>query len=201
MIWRYLPLIGIVLFVTLTFCWRSWLQRRRYGTSGIVLFRRGSRAQIVRDVLLVIGFSLFIGQAVVAAAWPESLSPMVRNIWLQAAGAVLMFAGLVLLVTAQLQLGASWRIGIDESARPGLVTGGLYRLCRNPIYLAILVTFTGYALLLPTLLSFLLLLGVFIGVRQQTLAEEAYLLRTYGDVYRDYARRVGRFLPGLVRCR
>jgi protein-S-isoprenylcysteine O-methyltransferase Ste14 len=29
------------------------------------------------------------------------------------------------------------------------------------------------------------------------LAEEAYLARVYGDAYRAYARRVGRFLPGI----
>jgi protein-S-isoprenylcysteine O-methyltransferase Ste14 len=104
-------------------------------------------------------------------------------------------------VTAQLHLGASWRIGIDEGASPGLVTSGLYRFCRNPIFLALLVTLSGYTLMLPTRLSLGLLLGAYIGVRQQVAAEEAYLLRTYGESYREYARRVGRFLPGLGRFR
>ena len=100
---------------------------------------------------------------------------------------------------AQLDLGASWRIGIEEGTSPGLVTTGLYRFCRNPIFLAILITLTGYTLLLPTRLSLALLLGTFLGVRQQVLVEEAYLLRSYGDSYREYARRVGRFLPGIGR--
>ncbi len=105
------------------------------------------------------------------------------------------------LVMAQLNLGASWRIGIEESTSPGLVTSGLYRFCRNPIFLAILTILTGYTLLLPTRLSLILLLGAFIGIRQQVLAEEAYLLRAYGDAYREYARNVGRFLPGVGRLR
>jgi protein-S-isoprenylcysteine O-methyltransferase Ste14 len=41
------------------------------------------------------------------------------------------------------------------------------------------------------------LAGGFIGIRQQIMLEEAYLTRTYGDAYRDYARRVGRFVPGI----
>jgi protein-S-isoprenylcysteine O-methyltransferase Ste14 len=196
-VWRYLPLAGAALIIALAGVWRPWLQFRRYGTWGIVLFRSTSRAQTLRDALLVIAFALFVGQAIVAAAWPDALSPLVRNTWLQIAGAVLMFGGIVLLVIAQLQLGASWRVGIDEDARPGLFTGGLYRFCRNPIFLAILVTFAGYALLLPTLLSVLLLLGTYSGVRAQIRAEEAYLLRTYGEAYRDYAGRVGRFWPRL----
>lgn len=116
-------------------------------------------------------------------------------------GAVLLFGGIVLLVIAQLDLGASWRIGIEEGASPGLVTSGLYRFCRNPIFLAIVVTLTGYTLLVLTRLSVILLLGAFIGIRQQVLAEEPYLLRTYGDAYRQYARHVGRFLPGVGMLR
>jgi protein-S-isoprenylcysteine O-methyltransferase Ste14 len=34
-------------------------------------------------------------------------------------------------------------------------------------------------------------------VRGQVIEEEAYLLRTYGEEYRSFARRVGRFLPGV----
>jgi protein-S-isoprenylcysteine O-methyltransferase Ste14 len=199
MIWRYLPLIGITLFIGVACCWRPWLQFRRFGTWGIVLFRSTSGVQILRDSLAVVAFALLMGQAVVAAGWPEALSPVVRNDWMQVTGGVLLFGGLILLVSAQLQLGASWRIGIEEDAQPGLVTHGLYRFCRNPIFLAILVIFTGYTLLLPTMLSFMLLLGTSVGVRQQTLAEEAYLLRAYGEAYRRYARRVGRFWPGLGR--
>jgi len=66
----------------------------------------------------------------------------------------------------------------------------------NPIFFAILVMLAGYTLLLPTRLSLLLLVGAFIGIRQQVLTEEAYLSRTYGEAYRAYARHVGRFVPG-----
>ena len=117
------------------------------------------------------------------------------------AGAVLLLGGIVLLVAAQLDLGASWRIGIEEGAAPGLVTGGLYRFCRNPIFLAFFVFVAGYALLLPTRLSLILLVGTYIGVRQQVSVEEGWLRLTYGDGYRDYARRVGRFLPWAGKLR
>jgi protein-S-isoprenylcysteine O-methyltransferase Ste14 len=154
----------------------------------------------------VVLFICLIGQAIVAAGRPDSLSPLdatyqpAARIW-QMTGAAFLFGGIVLLIIAQLQLGASWRIGIEEGESPGLVTSGFYRFCRNPIFLAILITLTGYTLLLPTRLSLALLFGAFIGVRQQVLAEEAYLLGTYGNAYREYARRVGRFLPGVGRLR
>lgn len=62
-------------------------------------------------------------------------------------------------MVAQLNLGASWRIGIEESSNPGLVTSGFYRFCRNPIFFAILIMLAGYTLLLPTRLSLALLVG------------------------------------------
>lgn len=206
MVSRSLPLIGAVLLLAVICGWRPWLQARRHGSSGVLLFRSGRRRQNVRDALGVVLLVGVVGQAIVAARWPEFLSPLdaisppAATIG-QATGTVLLFGGIVLLVIAQLDLGASWRIGIEEGARQGLVTSGLYRFCRNPIFLALLTTLTGYTLLLPTRLSLILLLGAFIGIRQQVLAEEAYLSRTYGDAYREYARRVGRFLPGVGRRR
>jgi protein-S-isoprenylcysteine O-methyltransferase Ste14 len=105
------------------------------------------------------------------------------------------------MVAAQLDLGASWRVGIDEGARPGLVTDGLYRFTRNPIFLAMLLALTGFTLLVPTWLSAGTLVVAFLGIRQQVGEEEAWLARAYGDDYRRYAARVGRFVPGLGRLR
>jgi len=202
LVWRTLPLVGVLLFIAIAFGWRPWLQRRRYGTSGLLLFRSQERTQLIRDSLAVVWLALLVGQAAAVALWPEWLPS--HTLWAgltedlpRTAGAVLLFGGLVLLVTAQLDLGASWRIGIEEGAKPGLVTGGLYRFCRNPIYLAFAVVMLGYAMLLPTLLSLIMLIATYVGFRQQTLREEEYLIRTYGEAYRDYASRVGRFCPGV----
>jgi protein-S-isoprenylcysteine O-methyltransferase Ste14 len=198
---RYLPLAGMLILVAIVFVWRPWLQRRRHGTWGIVVFK-GNLAQNVRDAMLVVLPVLLIGQAVVAAWWPEALplseadSRAVAGVRI-ALGAVLLFGGLVVQAAAMLDLGGSWRIGIEEGTRPGLVTGGLYRFSRNPIFLALIAVLAGYTLLLPTLLSALLLGGTVLAVRQQISQEESYLLRTYGEAYRAYARRVGRLLPGI----
>ena len=189
------PLAGIVLFLMVGGGWRSWLQKRRYGSSGFFLFRSGRTSQHVRDALGVgIGVAL-LGQALVAALAPYP-SP---SIGARVIGMTLLFGGVVFLVVSQLNLGASWRIGIEEGAKPGLVTTGIYAFCRNPIFFAMLITIAGYVLLIPTPLSLVLLIGAFIGTRRQILEEEEYLTRTYGDAYRAYARRVGRFLPGIGR--
>jgi protein-S-isoprenylcysteine O-methyltransferase Ste14 len=182
------------------------VQSRRYGSSGVLLFRSARRGQHLRDALAVVLVLFLAGQSIVAAGWPEALSllgggPEPATVLVQVLGAVLLFGGIGLLVTAQLQLGASWRIGIEDGARPGLQTDGLYRFSRNPIFVAMLVVLAGYTLLLPTWLSLAMILGAGIGIRQQVLEEEAYLLRTYGETYREYERRVGRWVPMLGRLR
>jgi len=205
MIWTRLPLVGVVLFLGIL-CWRSWWQRRRYGSRGVLFFQSRRWQEKLRDALGVVLVLFLVGQAVMAAAWPASLALLnggehrATEIW-HATGAALLFGGIALLVVTQLNLGASWRIGIDEGSTPGLVTSGFYRFCRNPIFFAILIMLVGYTLLLPTRLSLALLVGAFIGIRQQVLTEEAYLSRSYEDAYRAYARRVGRFVPGIGKLR
>jgi protein-S-isoprenylcysteine O-methyltransferase Ste14 len=199
--WRFVPLSGVVLLIAITLCLRPFLQFCRHGTSGIFLFRSGNAAQTVRDCLLVLFFGVLLGQAIVATR-PGSLDLLVAehsplHQTLQIAGAILMLGGIAFLALAQLHLGASWRIGIDAEAKPGLVTDGLYRYSRNPIYLGLLTTLVGYCALLPTVLSVILLVATTIGMRAQIAGEEAYLIATYGEAFRDYARRVGRLVPGL----
>ena len=54
---RYLPLVGTLILVAIVFLWRPWLQRRRHGNWGIVVFK-GGLAQKARDAMLVVSGEL-----------------------------------------------------------------------------------------------------------------------------------------------
>jgi protein-S-isoprenylcysteine O-methyltransferase Ste14 len=201
---RFMPLAGIVGLLLIGVMWRAWLQRRRYGAWGVIRFSVKERAQAARVGAIALPFAVLAGQAFDAAMRPADvhlqtwLSPQTA-LTLSIVGAIVLVGGLALLVVAQLQMGASWRIGIDESAAPGLIDTGLFRFCRNPIYLALLVVIAGYVALLPTLVSVLMWAGAYFAIRLQIGAEEAYLQRSYGEAYQAYAHRVGRLLPNLGR--
>jgi protein-S-isoprenylcysteine O-methyltransferase Ste14 len=204
MFWRLAPLVAVLTFYGVGFVWRAWLQQRRFGGSGIVLFRSGRRAQDAREALFLLLATLLLLEAALAVVSPEHLAwlgtlPLPAAAVLRAVGLVLVLAGTGVMVKAQLDLGASWRVGIDESARPGLVCRGLYRFSRNPIFVGMLLALAGFALLLPTWLSLALLVGGYGIVHRHVADEEAYLRRAYGDEYRAYASRVGRFVPGVGR--
>jgi len=201
-----LPLIAVLAFYGLGFGWRTWVQLRRYGSSGIVLFRSGRPGQHLREALFVVLAVALLAEAALAAVAPRRLPGLVplapaTAAVLRATGTVMVLGATALMLAAQLDLGASWRVGIDQGARPGLVTGGLYRYSRNPIYVAMLAALLGFALLLPSWISLGLLIGAGLGIRRHVRDEEAYLARTYGEEYRRYAARVGRFVPGVGRLR
>ena len=201
MLTSYLPLAGIILLVLIGLIVRPLIQLSRYGTSGILLFR-GGPGHKKRDAVLVLVLTGLIAHAIggprghflTRLLVPEGSS--LHEI-LHLAGACLIIGGTALFVAAQLNLGASWRVGIDPLAAPGIVSSGLYRLSRHPIYVGFLTVFTGYAAMLPTPLSLGLLAAGFALFRAQADAEEAYMLRANGEPYRAYAARVGRFLPGI----
>jgi protein-S-isoprenylcysteine O-methyltransferase Ste14 len=199
---RVLPLLVLIVYSAVSFGWRSWLHARRYGHSGLVLFQSGRWMQHVRESLLMLLSAVLFVQAVIAAVAPHALSPVA--IWELAAvgpcallGTAVILVGLTILVTAQLDMGASWRVGVDTAARPGLVTGGLYRFSRNAIYVGMFVSLSGFVLLLPTWITVAVIAMGVAGIRNQVREEERYLRSVYGDAFAAYARRVGRFVPRL----
>ena len=87
---------------------------------------------------------------------------------------------------------------ITPEATTTLVTGGVYRITRNPMYVGMLLALISLVLWLGAL-SATTLVPVFYALidRKQIAAEEAALLQKFGDTYRAYAASVPRWL--LIR--
>lgn len=76
-----------------------------------------------------------------------------------------------------------------------LVTGGVYTISRNPMYLGCLLTLIGWGTYLGSLLAFSVVpLFLFTITRFQILAEERALEARFGDAYREYKQRVRRWI-------
>ena len=76
-----------------------------------------------------------------------------------------------------------------------LVTNGIYKYIRHPLYTFGSSLFLSFGMIADN--WFIALLGVlaFIGMAIRTPKEEANLIEKFGDEYRDYMKRTGRFLP------
>ena len=193
---RFLPLVVIVAGALLGIGLRGLRYRRRHGTSGFA-FRGNVRASNFRILFALAGN---LAQALVLAFAPGWLSAIsLPHVFLQRGmlwtGAILCMVLMSLLLLAQEQMGASWRMGLDPDARPGLVTTGLFGVCRNPIYTLAILWFLSFCIMVPTWVSVLGLCFLTFTLWKLVAREEAYLLETYGGDYRAYIARVGRFLP------
>lgn len=80
-----------------------------------------------------------------------------------------------------------------------LVTSGPYRWVRHPMYASGVVLFAAYALLTANWFVALMCGLTFTVLLLRTSVEEANLIGRFGDDYREYVRRTGRFLPRLPR--
>src|SRR5712692_8236950 len=77
-----------------------------------------------------------------------------------------------------------------------LVVRGLYRYVRNPMYIAVVTTLIGEAILFMSL-PVLVEAGVFVVLANLFVAyyEEPALRRRFGESYERYSRTVGRWIP------
>jgi protein-S-isoprenylcysteine O-methyltransferase Ste14 len=175
---------------------RTW---RRTGVWPIVVARSASPYQrLFAWVMRAFGLAVVGWLAAYAALGPAAVGVIAPPPALEGAGWALMLLALAVLMTAQAQMGAAWRVGIDHHATP-LVTHGLYRLVRNPIYSAMALVLAGVVLVAPSVWSLAAAAGVVAALALQTRLEERHLVGLHGPRYLGYAARVGRFVPGVGR--
>jgi len=137
---------------------------------------------------------LFIALLVVLPAgtlWP-------RSVTVAAFAAVLVVVALGLAGLAGAKLGPTLTPSPIPREQGHLETGGVYGIVRHPIYTALLVGAAGLALWGGSV-AHLIVFGLLVGLlSMKARAEERMLFAKYED-YRDYAAKVGRFVPGLGR--
>ena len=113
-------------------------------------------------------------------------------------GVVAMAAGLWLFWRSHVDLGDNWSVTLEIDAKHRLVTRGVYRLVRHPMYTSFFVSGLGQALLLANWVAgpaALVAVAVLVLVRLPN--EEAMMIEAFGDEYRDYMRRTGGVVPRL----
>ena len=178
---------------------RTVWQLRRTGRSGWVgVSRRGGPAARMGAALF--GAALLAGLFGVLAPAVGAVQVVSAGPGPAGVGLALTVAGLVVVLVSQAQMGVSWRIGVDPGERTSLVTGGVFGWTRNPVFTGMVMVQVGVAFMVPSWWSMVAVLLLVAAVQLQVrVVEEPYLRRVHGRVYRGYAARVGRFVPGVGR--
>ncbi len=79
-----------------------------------------------------------------------------------------------------------------------IVEQGIYRWVRNPMYLGHLIFLGGLALLLGSWIAAAVFAFHVAWFHARVREDERHLGRLFGEPYRDYCRRVKRWVPGVL---
>jgi protein-S-isoprenylcysteine O-methyltransferase Ste14 len=121
--------------------------------------------------------------------------------WARWCGVALGAAAAALVVWTFHTLGHNLTDTVVTRRNATFVTDGPYRWVRHPFYLAFALAVIAKSLI--TANAFLALFGTaaFLVIVARTSIEEKKLIERFGEVYKDYMRRTGKFLPGIGRAR
>jgi protein-S-isoprenylcysteine O-methyltransferase Ste14 len=118
--------------------------------------------------------------------------------WMGWGGLVVEVLFLALFYASHRQLGRNWSVTLEIRDGHSLVTDGLYRYVRHPMYSSFWLWAAAQALLLPNWVAGLSgLVGVGVLYFGRVGAEEALMQKVFGDEYRTYAERTGRVIPRI----
>ena len=182
--------IGIVAWYAI-----RYPHERRSRRTGIA-----SRRERVRDrVLLAISFT---GLFLVPVTWVLSGAPRFADYPFRPAlaglGAVVFAAALYGFWRTHRDLGRFWSVTLEIRETHELVTTGVYRFVRHPMYAAFFLWALAQALLLPNWIAGLAGLAGFGTLFALRLPREERMMEaTFGDAWREYAKRTARVVPGV----
>src|ERR1700731_2642681 len=108
-------------------------------------------------------------------------------------------ASLVMFRLTHRALGRNWSVSLDVRKGHQLITDGIYRKIRHPMYSAFWLWAIAQALLLPNWAAgFAGLAGFGVLYFGRVAREERMMLETFGDRYRAYMARTGRVFPSVL---
>ena len=192
-----LLLVGQIAWVLMVVGWYviRFPFERRAKRARVSATRRGL-AESLRMAISFIGLGVLPG-LFVAVHFPRfaTYEPIALQTGLGLLAALL---ALVLFRLTHKALGKMWSVSLDIRDKHKLVTSGIYRRVRLPMYTAFWTMALAQALLLPNWiagLSGLVGFGTLFFLRVGP--EEAMMEETFGEDYRDYKARTARIIPGI----
>ena len=184
-------LIGLMVLMRVGFSINVWRAGERLMPDHEAIEREGRWVVALRAA----GFALLVALVALALRHRLGLLSIPLPTWLRWAGVALGFASLGLWTWTHAVLGRFWSAQLQLRGSHQLVTEGPYSRVRHPMYTAILAWIVSLGLVAANgaPLLFAVLFAAFVAARVSR--EERMMLDRFGNEYRDYMGRTGRFLP------
>ena len=169
--------------------------------------RRTARQRVAyRNLELALLSISSLGLGVIPAVYVFTGQPRLADYPLQTwqvfAGALIFLAALYLFRRTHSALGRNWSVTLEVREDHALITEGVYKYVRHPMYSAFWLWAIAQAFLLPNWVAgFAGILGFGTLYLLRVRHEEQMMRETFGDAYAEYERRTGRIVPKLTRTR
>jgi protein-S-isoprenylcysteine O-methyltransferase Ste14 len=151
------------------------------------------------DRLLVLIESIaFFGGVLLYLIAPQTIAwaTLPLPLWVRWAGILLGAVSLAGLLWVHTALGKNWSAWLELKEGQTLVTHGPYRRVRHPMYTALYGLYIGWTLLTANwLLGAAWIVTFTLLTATRIRHEEAMMIERFGEVYREYMKKTGRFLP------
>jgi protein-S-isoprenylcysteine O-methyltransferase Ste14 len=190
--------VYLVSYFAVAILWRSIAVWRRTGINPYVMGRSDSAYDYI-GVIFKLVFGLLAAAILLFSVFTPFYIYALPVVWLDFAfirwaGLILLFVSFAWTALSQIQMGASWRIGIDRENRTELVGKGIFTVSRNPIFLGMRVGLLSIFLLIPSAITLLALVLGDVLLQIQVRLEEEHLRNLHGEAYENYRGQVRRWI-------
>ena len=168
--------------------------------------RRSSQVKVIkskRGKLEIILLSvMWLGSVILPVLWVStplfSFADYPLHPTQYAAGVVLFSLGLWLFHRSHVDLSTNWSVSLDIRENHALITSGVYRRVRHPMYSAIFLQAVGQALIAPNwIVGAFYVCASILMFSFRVRPEEQMMLQQFGDAYEMYMRKSERLIPGI----
>ena len=139
---------------------------------------------IIPVIYVLTGFPAFANRPFIPAVAWLGVVPAIASLWL--------------FYRTHQDLGRNWSVSLEVREKHKLITDGVYRYVRHPMYSAFFLWAVAQSLLLPNwvaALSGIIGFGTLYSFR--VAREEQLMLDAFGEEYSAYMKRTARILPWL----
>ena len=106
----------------------------------------------------------------------------------------LLFAGLILAEVTSFRLKDDLVFGLSDSEKHKLQTKGVFSISRHPFYLGFLLILISSVLFVPNIFNIIIFIFSWLLHHIIMIKEEEFLTSKYGEEYRDYSKKVKRYI-------
>jgi protein-S-isoprenylcysteine O-methyltransferase Ste14 len=191
-VWNIFFLAGFVAYCVI----RGVFQKRAKGAQKID--RRRDRTETILLFVVFVG-NLLLPVIYIATPW-LSFADYRLPTWTPWAGAGVMIAALWLFWRSHADLGTNWSITLEIRKDHQLITHGVYRFMRHPMYASIFLFGLAQGLMLSNWLAgWAAVLTFALMYLIRTPREERMMVEHFGESYRHYMAETGRLWPKYQR--